>query len=336
VLPARRRLIEHQEMLASMDAVGGLALAAEEAAAGAVEEEVEAGFYGQEEGDARAMGAVRHQQQYQQQQQQQQQQQEGESGAGTNAAWLAFGGTEAGRMLAKLYKGRDKPQIAYPPVRVGPPRAPGAAFIPGGGSAEADPRATRGPKPAVRVPQPARARPPPVAPIDAVPSRKHAASIAAEGAARLRDAALDGEAPGQYRPPARKPTSTDAEKRRLQAQFQFKGGSILPAHALAAPIAGHVPLASLVDPSSGAAALAAARRAEERDGAAAAGRREAASGEALFGKIFAEIEAREAFLVRAREAGEGRRWEAQIQGEIAERVRELERVDALMRGGHLA
>ncbi len=43
-------------------------------------------------------------------------------------------------------------------------------------------------------------------------------------------------------PPLTKAVSTDTEKRRLQALFQFKGGKALPEELTLAPIDGHVPL----------------------------------------------------------------------------------------------
>lgn len=48
-------------------------------------------------------------------------------------------------------------------------------------------------------------------------------------------------------PPLTKPVYTEAEKRKLQALFQFKGGKALPEELTLAPIEGHVPL-SVVAP----------------------------------------------------------------------------------------
>jgi hypothetical protein len=42
--------------------------------------------------------------------------------------------TEAGRLLAKLYKGKTKPTIKYPKVKTSAKFDPsGKAFVPGGG-----------------------------------------------------------------------------------------------------------------------------------------------------------------------------------------------------------
>jgi hypothetical protein len=43
-------------------------------------------------------------------------------------------------------------------------------------------------------------------------------------------------------PPIKKAIHTEAEKRRLQAAFQFKGGKALPEELTLAPIEGHIPL----------------------------------------------------------------------------------------------
>ncbi len=52
-------------------------------------------------------------------------------------------------------------------------------------------------------------------------------------------------------PPLSKAVSTEAEKRKLQAVFQFKGGKALPEELTLAPVDGHLPL----DVLSSAAAI---------------------------------------------------------------------------------
>jgi hypothetical protein len=56
---------------------------------------------------------------------------------------------------------------------------------------------------------------------------------------QIREIEADREA---YKPTPRRAIATDAEKRRLSACFQFKGGKALPQSGLPAPMPGHVPL----------------------------------------------------------------------------------------------
>lgn len=81
--------------------------------------------------------------------------------------------------------------------------------------------------------------------------------------ARIADAELNGD---KALPPISKPVATEAEKRRLQAVFQFKGGKALPDELTLAPVVGHLPLdvvssASAVHKRRAAAAATAASRA---------------------------------------------------------------------------
>lgn len=52
-------------------------------------------------------------------------------------------------------------------------------------------------------------------------------------------------------PPIRKAIHTEAEKRRLQAAFQFKGGKALPEELTLAPIEGHIPLSVVTGTKKG-------------------------------------------------------------------------------------
>lgn len=81
-----------------------------------------------------------------------------------------------------------------------------------------------------------REPPPPPAAIDVIPRRKPASRIAAEAAAAAADP--DQAAP----PPLRRGFNTEAEKRKLQATFAYRGGKALPESGLPAPMPGHVPL----------------------------------------------------------------------------------------------
>ncbi len=66
-------------------------------------------------------------------------------------------------------------------------------------------------------------------------------------------------------PPISKAISTESEKRKLQAMFQFKGGKALPEELTLAPIEGHVPL-EMVASHSGVAKRRAAKSASSMRG----------------------------------------------------------------------
>ena len=70
----------------------------------------------------------------------------------------------------------------------------------------------------------------------------------------------------RYRPPLHRPIATDANKRLLQATFQFKGGKCLPETGTMQAIEGHLPLQIVTGKPSHArvrAAAAAAAAAQE-------------------------------------------------------------------------
>jgi hypothetical protein len=171
--------------------------------------------------------------------------------------------TEAGRMMARLY-GRPKDPTPLPKPRAGSaPWQPAANFravLPAPGAVDPTvPRINRAAiaelEAALPPPTSVNDTPPPAA-IDTIPSRRSAAQISASEAAAA--AAADTVLP----PVTRGYNNPDAEKRRLQATFTYKGGKALPAAGLAAPLEGHIPLAALAAPAE--------RMAKQRAAAAAA------------------------------------------------------------------
>jgi len=70
-------------------------------------------------------------------------------------AWKQFGaGTEAGRLLKKLYGDNSRPRIRYPKVKT-QPRGPVPAFVPAGGKHDVDARKPKQePTGRVHVPRP--------------------------------------------------------------------------------------------------------------------------------------------------------------------------------------
>lgn len=139
--------------------------------------------------------------------------------------WKKFGmDTEAGRMLNKLYAGKNKVQINYPRINtvsrkenMAQPR-----FIPAGGKKDVNPRSNRIMKVNVNRPKVGRGKKPKkIHAIDVIRRRKSKASI--DEVNKTREFDVKG-----FQGPATKAVSTEQNKRMLQMTNQFKGGKILP------------------------------------------------------------------------------------------------------------
>lgn len=150
--------------------------------------------------------------------------------------------TEAGRILASLY-GKPKPVVSAPkPVRSSS-WAPAQAWRRPQHSPEAaDPRAATLNREAIAAvdadkPGPIVVRQAQRAPIDLLDSRRRSAQAIAD--ATEAEAATADRPAG---PPVKPGYNIEAEKRRLQLTFQFKGGKGLPAEGLSEPLTGHIPI----------------------------------------------------------------------------------------------
>ena len=139
--------------------------------------------------------------------------------------WKKFGmDTEAGRMLNKLYSGKNQVKINYPRINtvsrkenMQQPR-----FIPGGGKKDVNPRSNRIMKVKVNRPKVGLGKKPKkIHAIDTIRRRKSKASI--DEINKTREFDVKG-----FQGPATKAVSTDQNKRMLQMTNQFKGGKILP------------------------------------------------------------------------------------------------------------
>jgi hypothetical protein len=248
-------------------------------------------------------------------------------------SWRSFGmDTEAGRLLNKLYAGsQHKPKIHYPRVRTRKEQT-GAEedrpkFIPGGGKSTVDPRArTRADTSQMFVPKVGRgAKPKKRHAIDLITRRKAKQEIfdqnKADDVHRMR-----------YRPPLRRPVATDANKRLLQAQFQFKGGKCLPDTGTMQPIEGNLPMHLINGKPS---------RAQKKRFAAAAVSSMPLTGaekedaytqqlEADFEHAMNEIDARKQFLddmLRDHGEREQKKHEAEILAQISDLVRSAKALD---------
>jgi len=155
-------------------------------------------------------------------------------------AWKEFDtSTEAGRLLRKLYGAKSAPKIVYPKVKVAKRGDENRKPWHRGGIKD-DPRKSRGIKQrerTVKAPIVGRGpKPEKVPAIHFAAKRKPKREIDAEKEIARKERA-------EFRPLIRKPITTDTEKRRLAAQFQFKGGT---ASWHQQPIKGNVPLGLIV------------------------------------------------------------------------------------------
>lgn len=147
-------------------------------------------------------------------------------------------------------------------------------------------------------------------------------------------------------PPLSKAVSTEAEKRKLQAVFQFKGGKALPEELTLAPVDGHLPL----DVLSSAAAVHKRRQGKVVATAAtvtqeqvlhatimevrvsllsASTARQGFNSRAyLLLQIAAEIEERQAYIEDMRRLGGSKSVERAVASEIQSRVTELNKLNA--------
>eukprot|EP00753_Platysulcus_tardus_P001791 PLAT11542.2.p2 GENE.PLAT11542.2~~PLAT11542.2.p2 ORF type:complete len:177 (+),score=58.04 PLAT11542.2:291-821(+) len=144
----------------------------------------------------------------------------------------------------------------------------------------------------------------------------------------------------RFRPLPSRAVATAREKARLQNAFQFKGGKALPAGVLPEPVRGHIPL------TMQAGRVKRRRSSGGSDGALSEDerrrRRRAARGlppergsvdemRALFDATMAEIEERKAFMDAMEASGDGDRHVMRIEAEIRDRLRDLDRLDKLIR-----
>lgn len=234
-------------------------------------------------------------------------------------------------MMARLY-GRPADPTPIPKPRTAGPWHPSAAFraaLPAPGAVDSTvPTLNRG---AIRDVDAARPRPravsaPRVAAVDIIPSRRSAAQIAESAAAAA--AAADAVLP----PMMRGYNNPDAEKRRLQATFAYKGGKALPSAGLPEPMSGHLPLSAMAAPQAAATGAAGRRAArarllplEDADASTPAGALRLL--EARAAELHAEIEERRAFLQEMAGLGRAREYAPIIEGECGEKERELRDID---------
>jgi hypothetical protein len=216
------------------------------------------------------------------------------NGEGEEGGWKNFQGEPGvGNLLRKLYTGGQKPVVNYPKLRVKRDAGDKKPFVPGGGKIGVDCRSTqegvnpRGGK--VAVPAfngPKRD----YHPIDHVPKRKGHADIKADSAdAAKRD---------YFNPGVVRPMCTAQEKTKLQTKFTYLGGKALPDGLL---------------PGGGDLPMAAPKVVSEKS-----------SHDDMFEKILKEIEERKAYLETMTALGKREEHEARIQGEIQDRVKDLE------------
>lgn len=171
-------------------------------------------------------------------------------------------------------------------------------------------------RPSVLPPPPA-----PPAPIEALGAQKRSKTVIAE---REAAAAAAGDIVG---PPLRPGRNGDAEKRRLQATFQFKGGKALPDGLSAPALDGPVPLALLGAPPAGAAAA-------RRPGSSGGGGGSVLLRElrATHAEVAAAVDDAEAFMAELRRMGRATEAaEAEHAVALAGQGRELARLAAALR-----
>jgi len=168
--------------------------------------------------------------------------------------------------------------------------------------------------------------PAPPAPIEALGAQKRSKTAIA---AREAAAAAAGDIVG---PPLRPGRNGDAEKRRLQATFQFKGGKALPDGLSAPALDGPVPLALLGSPPAGAAAA-------RRPGSSGGGGGGGGGGSVLLwelrathAEVAAAVDDAEAFMAELRRMGRATEAaEAEHAVALAGQGRELARLAAALR-----
>lgn len=262
------------------------------------------------------------------------------SGSGSNLAHLVGFDNEAGRLLASIYgKSGKAVNVPVPRTKEWAPAEPfrrpmmdSAAADPRDGTFDRDAAAEFDRPPELPVEHKAPAM---ITQFDARGLRKPASKIEAEKQASL--------AAGADRPqiPIRPGRNNEKETRRLQTQFQFKGGKALPECALPEPIKGAIPLSVMTGkPSSNHHAYSA-------DGASAARRRgdgsdAVNSAEVLLEElemtrqhVEAEVQDRTEFLqeIRSLMASTGVAFtaasiqEKEVSVEIQSRIAELGRLD---------
>lgn len=160
---------------------------------------------------------------------------ESEDNSRLGDAWKTFGmQTEAGKLLAGLYKRSKPPQINYPPVSVQPLSEKNRpAFVPAGGRPDVDPREKSTKEASILVPRPAMKQYRHFAPIELREGlgKKHESDI------KPALEKLEREVLSQ-KPTGKKALYTESNKRMLQNQFEYKGGKSLPSGLSEAKITG--------------------------------------------------------------------------------------------------
>lgn len=148
----------------------------------------------------------------------------------------------------------------------------------------------------------------------------------------------------EYRPMPCKPIATDTEKRRLQAQFTFKGGKVLPAKVSVAPIAGHIPLHLITGKKANRAGSKTLRnRSSKQQQGKRGGKQKGsrASYEQMFDQLLEEIEHRKSRIDQLHKAAAARTGgrmsvkeqvlERTLQNEIRSRVNDMEKIDKFIK-----
>lgn len=151
---------------------------------------------------------------------------------------------------------------------------------------------------AIPVPRPARARPQRPAAIDLVPKLgKPAETVSATGGLRPDYSSYEPAPLPPYQPPQE---TREAKKERLQDRLTY--GDAAPSRVITESPPVRVPVV----------------------------RTEREQAQQLADEIAAEIEERQAFLEEMSALGKRDAYEAQIKGEVAVRLKELERIDRLL------
>eukprot|EP01138_Halocafeteria_seosinensis_P010461 gb/GECG01010681.1/.p1 GENE.gb/GECG01010681.1/~~gb/GECG01010681.1/.p1 ORF type:complete len:365 (+),score=71.69 gb/GECG01010681.1/:1-1095(+) len=237
-------------------------------------------------------------------------------------AWKAFAGTEAGRLLSRIYGG-NKPQVNVPAPKTRTTSEPRPDFIPAGGMPEADARTATFNREEIRnmdVPQVGVKKSKPKAPIEANDSRRrNLENIKRFESEQRRKAEGTAE-------PLRKPVATETEKRKLQSLNQYKGGKSLPEELTQQPLRGNIPLSMITGKKNKN------RRANvsyQRDDGKSKELREM---DQLHAKIIGEINERNQYIEELEQIDERKAREEMgiIKLEVQERVKDLKRLEKLM------
>jgi hypothetical protein len=229
----------------------------------------------------------------------------------------AFDGTKAGRLLAGLYAG-NKPKINYPKLRTRKNEGDKPSFIPGGAKVghhdcrNANKKSTYESRSKKKAPTVGVGARPDWAPIDFVQHRKREGVIKTDAKEAAR---RDYWGPGN----GSKSVSTLEEKSRLQRINTYGGGKALPDEMM---------LGKMDMPKKPSELRL---RNGKMDVAAKVvlKKKEKGPGE-LFEQIMVEVQERKDFLDQMTALGKADEWKVQVEGEIRERVADMERLNSMM------